>query len=343
MRARRGDGEALALGAARRRPGAAGGARRAPRGRVLADRRVRLDEAGEELGLQPLLRQQPLDPRRERERSGSTQHQLLLDAERQAAAEVIATDAWTGLPGGLPRVVRGARPEAVLVRDDARVAADLLRALRVPEQVRVVALLPDEDEMRGGHEVGDERAALAGHGNGSVRTQNQPAWSSTASSTHSRPARRAAPPPWSASPAAAPAIPRRKVRRMGSVTGGVCGHNVHMSERDVAIVLSGGGVNGVLLQLGFLSGCGELAVAAGRLHLRHFGGRADRDDGGARPARRARGVHARPSAARRLRAAAALAAAAERAPPLRPARDDGASGCSTRTSSRTRSPQRRSS
>ena len=29
-------------------------------------------------------------------------------------------------------------------------------------------------------------------------------------------------------------------------------HNAHMSERDVAIVLSGGGVNGVLLELGFL-------------------------------------------------------------------------------------------
>ena len=39
---------------------------------------------------------------------------------------------------------------------------------------------------------------------------------------------------------------------MGSVTGGVRGHNGHMSEKDVAIVLSGGGVNGVLLQLGFL-------------------------------------------------------------------------------------------
>jgi predicted acylesterase/phospholipase RssA len=39
---------------------------------------------------------------------------------------------------------------------------------------------------------------------------------------------------------------------MGSVSGGVRGHNAHMSERDVVIVLSGGGVNGVLLQLGFL-------------------------------------------------------------------------------------------
>ncbi len=39
---------------------------------------------------------------------------------------------------------------------------------------------------------------------------------------------------------------------MASVSGGVRGHNEHMSERDVAIVLSGGGVNGVLLELGFL-------------------------------------------------------------------------------------------
>jgi predicted acylesterase/phospholipase RssA len=39
---------------------------------------------------------------------------------------------------------------------------------------------------------------------------------------------------------------------MGSVSGGLRDHNEHMSERDVAIVLSGGGVNGVLLQLGFL-------------------------------------------------------------------------------------------
>jgi hypothetical protein len=40
-----------------------------------------------------------------------------------------------------------------------RVAADLLRAFRVPEEVRVVALLPDEDQMRGGHELRDEFAA----------------------------------------------------------------------------------------------------------------------------------------------------------------------------------------
>ena len=65
-------------------------------------------------------------------------------------------------PGRLPRVVRRARPERRLVRDDPRVPADLLRALRVPEEVRVVALLPDEHEVGRGHEHGDERAALRG-------------------------------------------------------------------------------------------------------------------------------------------------------------------------------------
>src|SRR4029079_13123560 len=76
------------------------------------------------------------------------------------------TDRVHGAAGRLPRVVRGARPEAVLVRDDPRVAADLLRALGVPEQVRVVALLPDEDEVGGGHEVGHERAAVGRTGKG---------------------------------------------------------------------------------------------------------------------------------------------------------------------------------
>lgn len=47
---------------------------------------------------------------------------------------------------------------------------------------------------------------------------------------------------------------------MGSVSGGDGSHNSHMSERDVAIVLSGGGVNGVLLQLGFLQRLRESAL-----------------------------------------------------------------------------------
>ena len=110
---------------------------------------------------------------------------------------------------------------------------------------------------------------------------------------------------------------------MGSVSGGVRGHNEHMSERDVAIVLSGGGVNGVLLQLGFLKRLreSELWPRVGCIYGTSAGALTgsmaalDRlDDAG--------GVHARPAAARRLRAAAPLAAAAERPPPLRAAGDD---------------------
>src|SRR5207302_1373857 len=43
--------------------------------------------------------------------------------------------------------------------DDARVPARLLRPLRVPEEIRVVALLPDQHEVGRGHEVGDELAS----------------------------------------------------------------------------------------------------------------------------------------------------------------------------------------
>src|SRR5262245_20196688 len=59
-----------------------------------------------------------------------------------------------------PRVIRGARAEFRLVLDDARVAADLLRPLGMAEKIRVVAMLPDEDEMNFGHEMCDEGAAL---------------------------------------------------------------------------------------------------------------------------------------------------------------------------------------
>src|SRR5206468_11620133 len=62
----------------------------------------------------------------------------------------------------LPRVVRRARAVRLLVGDDARVAADLFRALRVAQQVGIVSLLPDEHEMRRCHELGDEAAARSG-------------------------------------------------------------------------------------------------------------------------------------------------------------------------------------
>src|SRR5688572_33432160 len=62
-------------------------------------------------------------------------------------------------PGGLPGVVRRARPELGSVHDHAWVASDLLGTLRVTKQVRVVLLLPHENEVHGSHVVGDERAA----------------------------------------------------------------------------------------------------------------------------------------------------------------------------------------
>src|SRR5829696_9654805 len=62
-------------------------------------------------------------------------------------------------PRRLPRVIRRAGTERPLVVDDRRVATDLLRALRMAEEVRVVAFLPDEDEVHGRHEEGDEIAA----------------------------------------------------------------------------------------------------------------------------------------------------------------------------------------
>src|SRR5213079_570477 len=76
-----------------------------------------------------------------------------------ARASLLAADAVHRAPCRLPRVVRGARAEVDLVGDDPRVAAYLLRTLRVAEEVRVVLLLPDEHEMRGGHERRHEEAA----------------------------------------------------------------------------------------------------------------------------------------------------------------------------------------
>jgi hypothetical protein len=67
-----------------------------------------------------------------------------------------------GAAGRLPRVVRGARTERRLVLGDTRIASDLFRALRVPEEIRIVALHPHENEVCGGHEVRDERTALRG-------------------------------------------------------------------------------------------------------------------------------------------------------------------------------------
>src|SRR5215212_4797997 len=93
----------------------------------------------------------------------------------------------------------------------------------------------------------------AGHGNGSVRTQNHPAWSSLVSSTQGSSCS-------SSSSSSIISVPRRgswastraRLDGWGVSPAGIGRHDERMSERDVALVLSGGGINGVLLELGFL-------------------------------------------------------------------------------------------
>src|SRR4029453_14689865 len=60
------------------------------------------------------------------------------------------------------------------VGHDPRVAADLLRPLRVAEQVRVVAVLPDEDQGYGRHEHRHERAPGGWAGEGIRRDAEPP-------------------------------------------------------------------------------------------------------------------------------------------------------------------------
>src|SRR5207237_3638753 len=62
------------------------------------------------------------------------------DLRLRSMRSLLAADAVHRPARCLPRVVRGARAEVDLVRDDVRVAADLFRALRVAEEVRVVLL-----------------------------------------------------------------------------------------------------------------------------------------------------------------------------------------------------------
>src|SRR5207248_8432972 len=131
---------------------------------------VELDDRSVQLRLQAAGKVEPLGASDDdvngaggEERLGVEDHQLLLDADRQRTAEVgvqlLAADSVHGTARRLPRVVRRARPERGLVRDDAGIAADLLRSAGMTEEVGIVALLPNEHEMRGGHELGDIRAS----------------------------------------------------------------------------------------------------------------------------------------------------------------------------------------
>src|SRR5579862_5265743 len=80
----------------------------------------------------------------------------------RCAITSLRADAVHGPPGREPGVVGSAGAELRAIADDARVAAHVARAPRLLEQVGVVLLLPDEDQVRGGHELGDERAARCG-------------------------------------------------------------------------------------------------------------------------------------------------------------------------------------
>ena len=101
--------------------------------RVAADRRVRLDEAGEELGLQRRAARERAARLRAPPRSVSASRSISSSSTPARAGRCpryFRPNAVHGPAGGLPGVVRGARAERLLVRDDARVAADLHRALR---------------------------------------------------------------------------------------------------------------------------------------------------------------------------------------------------------------------
>ena len=164
-------------------------------------------------------------------------------------SKVSALDAVHRASRGLPRVVRRARPEAGLVADDPRIPPYLLCALRVPEEVRVVAFLPDENEMGRGHEVGDEEAALGRAGEG-IRADTEPATMVPVV-------------------VAQPQLFVRLALDVGEHRGAGTKFRLHggtiapvpeSEPRDVAVVLSGGGINGVLLELGFLRRLAETAL-----------------------------------------------------------------------------------
>src|SRR4051794_27841581 len=79
-------------------------------------------------------------------------------------ARSLPAHAVNGPARGLPEVVRETRAERRDVLDDVRVPQDVARAGRMTEQVRIVALLPDKDQVRRGHELCDVRAPRRGAG-----------------------------------------------------------------------------------------------------------------------------------------------------------------------------------
>ena len=148
--------------------------KRRQRLRDLGDRRadvgVRLEDRREELRLDAPGSSLPSTPLRMRStaatcsyvsasriiNSSSTPSENGGVPRRTAARSRRGADAVHGATSRNPRVVRGAGPELGAVTRDARVTSDVSRARGVPQQIGIVGRLPDQDEMRRGHEFRDE-------------------------------------------------------------------------------------------------------------------------------------------------------------------------------------------
>ena len=195
--------------------------------------RVELDDRGVQLGLQRPgqlelrgLAHEHVDARRRLERLRVEDHHLLLDAERvrrairrSARSITLAADAVHRPACGLPRVVRRARAVSgsYVTTRGLRPTSFARCAWRrrfgssrsCQTSTRCAAVMNSATKTQPG----------AGHGNGSVETQNQPAWSSASSPiqiSSSTPASCTAParPSWKSSPSIGRKVaPARAVRR----------------------------------------------------------------------------------------------------------------------------------
>ena len=174
MRSGGGDCEALGV---RRLTGCA--AKRRQRVRDFGDRRadvgVRLEDRREELCLDATRQLLALDAAQDavdrrdllvRRRSRIISSSSTPSENGGVPPNRCSITSWRGrrAPGDRPRpmVVRSAWPELGAVPGDAWVAPYVAGARRVPQQIGVVGRLPDQDQMRRGHELGDEAAAGGG-------------------------------------------------------------------------------------------------------------------------------------------------------------------------------------
>ena len=167
-------------------------------GDVRADVRVRLEHRCEELGLHLARELAALDSAQHAVDGGDLPY---VPASRIISSSSTPSENGGAPPnrcsisrgadavhrpaGGDPGVVRGARPEFGAVAGDARVAADVAGAGRVAQEVRVVDVSQTRIRCAAVMNSAMKPQPAAGHGNGSVRTQNHPSWSPFSSSSQS--------------------------------------------------------------------------------------------------------------------------------------------------------------